>query len=308
MLNRGETLKLRELERGFQNPQTISLAYYQASLLVEHIVSDLRRRRAAQAGARVRQGHRHRRGAEGRAEHRLRRSCRPASTRRSSRRSARCARRWRRPTDAEICCEMPLDDAARRCAAEQPGQLPGADGARPRAAQGRRARRGDAGVRARRGARADRRPAHDSPHAQIAAIALEKKDQPRAIAALTALDRGRLRQRRGGPAARGAAARGRASTIRAEAAAGLQRIVAIDPFDAEAHADARPAGAAAQRRRTPRRASSAPCSRSGRSIGRRPTPISPRATSRAASAPRRRSRRWPRSRSRRATSARRTCC
>jgi tetratricopeptide (TPR) repeat protein len=39
MLNRGETVKLRELNAAFQNPKTISLAYYQASLLVEHLVT-----------------------------------------------------------------------------------------------------------------------------------------------------------------------------------------------------------------------------------------------------------------------------
>jgi tetratricopeptide (TPR) repeat protein len=37
-LEAGEILKLRDLNAGFQNPQTISLAYYEASLLVEHIV------------------------------------------------------------------------------------------------------------------------------------------------------------------------------------------------------------------------------------------------------------------------------
>ena len=35
----GEVLKLRDLNSGFQNPRTISLAYYEASLLVEHIVA-----------------------------------------------------------------------------------------------------------------------------------------------------------------------------------------------------------------------------------------------------------------------------
>src|SRR3954463_13910260 len=39
MLNRGETLKLRDLNSAFQNPKTISLAYFQASLLVEHLVN-----------------------------------------------------------------------------------------------------------------------------------------------------------------------------------------------------------------------------------------------------------------------------
>src|SRR3954470_4014398 len=39
MLNRGETLKLTDLNAAFQNPKTISLAYYEGSLVVEHIVS-----------------------------------------------------------------------------------------------------------------------------------------------------------------------------------------------------------------------------------------------------------------------------
>ena len=34
----GEVIKLRDLNSGFQDPRTISLAYYQASVLVEHIV------------------------------------------------------------------------------------------------------------------------------------------------------------------------------------------------------------------------------------------------------------------------------
>jgi tetratricopeptide (TPR) repeat protein len=37
-LDEGQVLKLRDLNGGFQNPQTISLAYYEASLLVEHVV------------------------------------------------------------------------------------------------------------------------------------------------------------------------------------------------------------------------------------------------------------------------------
>lgn len=37
-LDAGEVLKLDDLNAGFQNPRTISLAYYEASLLVEHIV------------------------------------------------------------------------------------------------------------------------------------------------------------------------------------------------------------------------------------------------------------------------------
>ena len=36
-IDRGQVIKLRELNSGFSNPETISLAYYQASLVVEHI-------------------------------------------------------------------------------------------------------------------------------------------------------------------------------------------------------------------------------------------------------------------------------
>src|SRR4029079_15107525 len=38
LLNRGETIKLRELNAAFTNPRTISLAYFEAALLVEHLV------------------------------------------------------------------------------------------------------------------------------------------------------------------------------------------------------------------------------------------------------------------------------
>ncbi|MGH9385049.1 MAG: tetratricopeptide repeat protein [Vicinamibacterales bacterium] len=37
-IDRGRVLKLRDLNSGFMNPETISLAYYQASLVVEHLV------------------------------------------------------------------------------------------------------------------------------------------------------------------------------------------------------------------------------------------------------------------------------
>lgn len=38
-LDENKTLKLKDLNAGFQDPRTISLAYYEASLLVEHIVA-----------------------------------------------------------------------------------------------------------------------------------------------------------------------------------------------------------------------------------------------------------------------------
>jgi cellulose synthase operon protein C len=39
LLDRGETIKLTDLNAAFQNPKLISIAYYQASLVVDHIVT-----------------------------------------------------------------------------------------------------------------------------------------------------------------------------------------------------------------------------------------------------------------------------
>lgn len=44
-IDQGRVLKLRDLNSGFMNPETISLAYYQASLVVEHIVDVYGQRR-----------------------------------------------------------------------------------------------------------------------------------------------------------------------------------------------------------------------------------------------------------------------
>src|SRR5438067_5486867 len=40
LLNRGEALKLKDLNAAFQDPKTISLAYYEGSLVVEHIITE----------------------------------------------------------------------------------------------------------------------------------------------------------------------------------------------------------------------------------------------------------------------------
>jgi tetratricopeptide (TPR) repeat protein len=39
LLNRGETIKLKDLNAAFQDPKLIGIAYYQASLVVDHLVS-----------------------------------------------------------------------------------------------------------------------------------------------------------------------------------------------------------------------------------------------------------------------------
>ena len=53
-MDRNKVLKLRDLNAGFTRPDTISLAYYQASLLVDHIVATKGQAGAQRAGPLVR--------------------------------------------------------------------------------------------------------------------------------------------------------------------------------------------------------------------------------------------------------------
>ena len=267
----------------------------------------VRRRRACTSCCAPTARARHRRGAEGGAEHRLRSSCRPASISASSSGSARCARRSRLPEGRASCSQMPLE-ALRALAAQNPRSYP------VQMALGhalRKARRRDeaiAGVRARGRAGADRRPATTARTRRSPQIALEKKDRPRAIAALQALLDGRLRQRRG-RAQLAALLRESGRHRSGDAAAGLRadrrRSIRSTPRRTPRSAASRCSATMP----TPRSASSARSSRSSRSIRR------PRYTDLAESYLQGRqarrseaSRRSPRSRSRRATSARRTCC
>ena len=72
LLNRDETIKLKDLNAAFQDPKLIGIAYYQASLVVDHLVTTFGQTRPEQAGARVRRRPRHRHCAQGSARHRLR--------------------------------------------------------------------------------------------------------------------------------------------------------------------------------------------------------------------------------------------
>ena len=114
--------------------------------------------------------------------------------------------------DAELL-KMPLD-ALEGAGREEPGQLPGADGARHALRRDGRRRRRAEGVRARRraGADGDRRRQPARPDRRRSRI--ETKDLPRAIAELEAVMTVRLRQRRGGPRAGQADARRRRSPTR----------------------------------------------------------------------------------------------
>ena len=64
LMNRGETIKLKELNAAFQSPQLIGVGHYQASLVVKHIVERFGHE-VPLTGQRSRQGHGRRVGVEG---------------------------------------------------------------------------------------------------------------------------------------------------------------------------------------------------------------------------------------------------
>jgi cellulose synthase operon protein C len=231
LLNRGEALKLKDLNAAFQDPKTISLAYYEGSLVVEYIVNEY-----GQAG--------------------LNKLLRTFSQ--------------GLDTDAALKAVFDIDfermqsgfdqmiekkfGAMRRAMAVPPGvedmtkmssaAMKMLAGANPNSfpiqmALGRALRKEgqvDEAMQAfaRAAALVPSAAGRDSPHAEMAAIALEKKDTARAIAELTALvgvDFNNVE-----------AARQLAGMLRengAEDPAKLnpvyERIAAIDPFDPEAH-------------------------------------------------------------------------
>jgi tetratricopeptide (TPR) repeat protein len=231
LLERGETLKLRELNAGFTDPKTISLAYYEASLLVEHLVTAY-----GDAGMR------------------------------------KLLRAYGMGMDTETALKTVLDTdfdqlqvgfdqsldrlfgTLRRALAVpdgvDPGQMPlealrGAAAANARSypvqmALGRALRKAgqtDEAMQAfeRAAALVPVASGPSSPHAQMADIAIEKKDTPRAIAELTALVATDFNNVE---AARRLAGLMREAGVDdpAKVQAVNQRIAAIDPFDGEAHA------------------------------------------------------------------------
>ena len=111
----------------------------------------VRRRGDAQAAAHLRSGNRYRRRAQGRAEHR------PGSAASGIRPDHRTALRRHAARDdgaGRSGSAARADRGAARARQREPAQLPRSDGARHRSAEGERAGRSDAGVRAGGGARA----------------------------------------------------------------------------------------------------------------------------------------------------------
>ena len=187
MLNRGEDDQAARPERGVPRTRrrsrsrtsrrrcsssTSSTAYGEAG--------------AAQAGARLRPGARHRRGAQGGAEHRLRPAAGRLRSDASSASSARCARRSRCPTDEELLRDAD-STSCRRWPPTNPRSFP-VQMALGRALRkdGKR-RRGDAGVRARRGSSCRWPAARTARTIRSPRSRSRRRITPRAIAALQAL-------------------------------------------------------------------------------------------------------------------------
>jgi len=146
-VRRGRTLPLSSLARGFTDPTTITLAYHQASLVVEHIVERFGRRRFTACCARLGRGSTSRLPCAGRWAS-TSKNCRCRSTPTSTTAMGRSAWRWRRQMTrhghhVERCASL-----ARGCS-RAPGEFRGADGpGEGPHLRGRSSRRADAYARA----------------------------------------------------------------------------------------------------------------------------------------------------------------
>jgi cellulose synthase operon protein C len=231
LLDRGETIKLKELNAAFQNPKLISLAYFQASLLVDHIVSaygDAGLRKLVRAYAQ---------GIDTDAALKSALDTDFDQMQSGFDKTVEGMFAGYRgvvnpPKDSDIGA-MPLEEL-RKLAADQPRSYP------VQLVLGQRLRKaGQADEAMQAFARAAMllpiAGGKDSPHAQMAEIALEKQDRARAIAelqALVAVDFDNVE------AARQLAALLRQTNVDdpARLRPVYERIAAVDPFDAEAHA------------------------------------------------------------------------
>jgi len=234
MLNRGETLKLKDLNGAFQNPATISLAYFEASLVVDHIVTTYGEeglRKLVRAYAQGVDTDAALKAAVGTDFEKMQ-----AGFDESVERAFGSMRRALAvpdgvPGDGDLL-KAPLD-ALQKLASDHPGSYP------VQLAYGRalrKAGRADDAMQAfeRAAALVPVARGKGSPHDEMASIALEKKDRTRAIAELTALVANDFDNVE--------AARQLADLLKQDGAPAAkiqpvyQRIAAIDPFDAAAHA------------------------------------------------------------------------
>ena len=232
MLNRGEILKLKDLNAAFQNPKTISLAYYQASLLVEHIVGAYGER-SLRALVRAFD-----KGGDTEAAFKTALNTdfdqmQAGFDQMIERKFGAMKRALAVPDGVEDLLKAPTAQL-KTLAADNPRSYP------VQVALGRALRRDgqlDEAIQAfeRAATLVPVARGKGSPYDEIAAIALQKNDQSRAIASLTALVKNDFNNVE---AARQLAGLLRQANVTdaAKLAPVYERILSIDPFDAEAHA------------------------------------------------------------------------
>jgi tetratricopeptide (TPR) repeat protein len=231
LMNRDETIALKDLNASFQNPQLIGVGYYQASLVVAHIVERFGHESLQKLVRAHAQGLDDEAGLEAALNvgfDDLQASFDKAmETRFGALRAA-----LEMPGDDLELLKMPLD-AVRALAASNPGSYP------VQMVLGSQLReRGDLdeALQAfeRAAALVPMATGDDSPHMHIAQIALERKDAPRAITALEALlkyDFDNVEVAR--ELARLLKDAGITDPARLQPV--HERIAAVDPFDSEAH-------------------------------------------------------------------------
>ena len=229
-LNRGETLKLRDLNEAFTSPKSISLAYFQASLLVDHLVMTF-----GEAGLR-RLLRTYALGVDTDAALKTALNADfeqlQAGFDQSVERTFGSMRRAFAGEDDQKLAAMPLPEL-KSYAADHAGSYPA------QMALGRALRKSaepDEAMRAfeRAASLVPVATGLNSPHAQMAQIALEKKDRARAITEFQAFIESDFNSV---DAARELTSLLKQTGVDDPAKLGpvYQRIIAIDPFDGEAH-------------------------------------------------------------------------
>jgi tetratricopeptide (TPR) repeat protein len=231
LLNRGEAIKLRDLNAAFQNPKLIQLAYYEGSLIVDHLMDEYGQAAVNKLVRVYAQGL----DTDAALKATINKdfgSMQDEFDKFLDKQFGALRKAVIVPRDADLA-KTPLPEL-RILAVANPGSYP------VQFVYGRALRKAgqiDEAIQAfeRAATLVPIATGADSPHAQLAEIADERKDRPRAIAELTALVAvdfnnveaarqlaGLLRQEKVGDPAR-------LTPV-------YQRITAIDPFDGEAHA------------------------------------------------------------------------
>jgi tetratricopeptide (TPR) repeat protein len=231
LLNRGEAIKLRDLNAAFQNPKLIQLAYYEGSLIVDHLMAEYGQAAVNKLVRVYAQGL----DTDAALKATINKDFASMQTefdRFLDKQFGALQKAMTVPAAADLA-KMPLAEL-RILAVANPGSYP------VQFVYGRALRKAgqiDEAIQAfeRAAKLVPIATGPDSPHAQLAEIANERKDRPRAIAELTALvavDFNNVE-----------AARELAGLLKQEEVADAprlgpvyQRITAIDPFDGEAHA------------------------------------------------------------------------